>query len=308
MGLMATLREFFTRLLTGGRGPRHGGARRGRAGVSDPDALRPLGTPSSLGPKATLTEASALGHMYLLKRWNDLPASARRELVRLIEQRREISGPGFVPVISVGERSIDRKGYVYCIQEHRPRTLRKWLSAADAAVPLEVAASIVRQIASALKTAHERSVIHGSLSPDAIYLSSAEGPDAGEVAVDFVRYTGMDLAQNPAFTIAEVFPTGRSYLAPEGLLGNPPDEQTDLFVLGVVAYEVFTCRLPFGEDGTSTTMKVRGMLNAQAEPISRHRPDLPKHWDGAIMKLLAKDRRLRFRTADEFLRAVESEL
>lgn len=284
-------------------------SRRPRPGVTDPDALRPQGAPVSLGPKATMVEASSQGHVYLLKKWSDLPANGRRELVRLVERRRELTGPGFVDIAAVGERTQERQaGYVFCVQEYQPRTLKSFLQQLHEPMPLETAAAVVRQVATALHLAHEKALVHGSLSPEAIYVSTPDGPDPGTVSVDFVRFTGMDLAQNPSFTIAQVFPTGRTYLAPEVLLANPPDEQSDLYVLGIVAYETFTRKLPFGDDGASTTMKVRGMLSAQAQPISRHRPDVPHRWEAAIMKLLVKDRKLRYRTAEEFLRDVEKEL
>lgn len=308
MGLRDLLRTVFG-WLAPKTNQRQGSNRRPRTGITDPETLRPQGAPVSLGPKATMVEASSQGHTYMLKKWSDLPVTGRRELVRLVERRRELTGPGFVEIAAVGERAQERQaGYVFCIQEHHPRTLKTFLQQMHEPVPLETAATIVRQVASALQQAHEKTLVHGSLSPEAIYLSTHSGPEPGTAAVDFVRFTAMDLAQNPSFTIAQVFPTGRTYLAPEVLLANPPDEQSDLYVLGIVAYEIFTRKLPFGDDGASTTMKVRGILNAQAQPMSRHRPEVPQRWESAVMKLLAKDRKLRYRTAEEFLRDVEKEL
>jgi serine/threonine protein kinase len=303
MPLFSGLRAFFASLFS----PKSGGPQRPRAGVSDPDSLRPSGPVMSLGPRATVVEASGPGGRYLLKKWIDLPPNARRELIRLIGDREVLNGPGVLAIVSSGEKLLDRQaGYVFCVQEHRPRSLRTWLADLEAPPPLEIAEAVVREVATSLREAHGRGLVHGNLSPDAVFLSAAQGADFGRCSVDFVRYTGMDLAQNPAFTIAEVFPTGRSYLAPEALLGNPADDLSDLYTLGILAYEVFSRKLPFGAEGVSTTQKVRGILSAQAQPLSKARPDVPNRWEVAIMKLLAKDRKLRYRSADEFLRAVEA--
>ena len=308
MGLPDMLRAFLS-WLTPKMGERGTANRRMRSVATDPDALRPVGPPISLGPKATMVEASAQGHSYLLKKWTDLPPNGRRELLRLLEQRRELGAPRFLEIVATGERTQGRQtGYVYCIQEHRPRTLKAWLKGYHAPIPLEVAADVVRQIATALQETHDKGVVHGNLGPETIYVSTPEGPDSGAVCLDLVRSTGMELSHNPSYTIAEVFPTGRSYLAPETLLGNTADEQSDLYILGIIAYEIFTRKLPFGDEGASTTMKVRSMLNAQMQPLTRHRPDIPTRWEAGITKLLSKDRKLRYRTAEEFLRTVETEL
>lgn len=301
------LREWLAGLLAPGAAS--GSRRQGRGTGVTPETVRPLTRPTSLGPKATVVEAVAQGQKYFLKTWTDLPADGRRELLRLLETRRALNGPGVVDVLAVSEKALERhSGIVQCVQEHHPRTLRAWRSSMTSEIGLEQAAAVVRQIARTLQEAHARSVVHGSLSPDSIFVASAEGDDPGTISIDFVRFTGLDLTRNPAFTIAEVFPTGRSYVAPEALLGNPPDEQSDLYVLGVIAYEVFTGRLPFDSEGTSGPGRVKGMLSAQAQPITRYRKDLPNRWEVTLMRLLSKDRKIRCKTAEQFLLEVESEL
>lgn len=300
--LLASLGEFFRELMsrfgTGGRSPRDRGA-------LDPEALKPTGPDIPLGPRAHMVETRAGNQRYLLKRWLELPPDARRDLARRIAERKALGGPQFLPVLASGEKLQDRRsGYVYCIQEHRPRSLTQYLHDLGGPCPLEHAASVVRTVGEALSLAHARSVTHGGLCPDAVYVSTENGAVPGDVVVDFVRLSGVDGSEEAALTIMDLFPSGRTYIAPEALLGNPVDELSDLFLLGVLAYEVFTGRPPFVAAGTSTTDKVRAILAAQIEPPGRHRPDLPNRWEAAVMRLLRKERGQRYPSAGAFLEAV----
>ena len=94
-----------------------------------------------------------------------------------------------------------------------------------------------------------------------------------------------------------------SYLAPEvlGLADIDPDmaRRTDIFSMGVAAYELFTCELPFG---TGSWIEVFTRQQKQHPKLpSQVRPELPHHLDQVLMTALAKDPVDRFASCSQFL-------
>jgi len=271
----------------------------------DPEQLKPTGPDISLGPRAESVPVRHGQQRLLLKRWHDLEPDSRRDLARQLEARRTLVGPRYLAIHQVGEKLQDRRtGYVYCIQDLRPRSLAQYLLELGGQCPLDEATRIIRTVAEALADGHARGLVHGNLSPDAVFVESAAGSGAGQVCLDYARSTGVSTGSDAALTVMDLFPQGRAYLPPEALMGNPPDDLSDLFTLGILAYEVFTGKRPFGGEGASTMQKVKTLLAAQVDPPGRFRPDLPNRWEAAILQLLRKEPRLRYRDARKFLDAV----
>ena len=87
-----------------------------------------------------------------------------------------------------------------------------------------------------------------------------------------------------------------SYLAPEQIRGEALDARTDLFCLGVLAYEL-TSGQPFTGDHISTVLYK--IMNEQPAPPSTLAPGLPRALDAIILKLLEKDRTRRYASCAE---------
>lgn len=81
------------------------------------------------------------------------------------------------------------------------------------------------------------------------------------------------------------------YIAPEILSGEEPNVQSDLFSLGVVAYELLTGQNPFVRKTASATLAAA--LHDRPEPPSRYTPDVPSELDELVMAMLEKDRNAR---------------
>jgi serine/threonine protein kinase/Flp pilus assembly protein TadD len=94
-------------------------------------------------------------------------------------------------------------------------------------------------------------------------------------------------------------PGTTGYLSPEQVRGEPADERSDLFSLGVVVYEMCTGRLPF--EATTTTGVLSSILQAAPPPIRRFMPDAPEELEWIVTKLLSKERDDRYQTARELL-------
>ena len=94
-----------------------------------------------------------------------------------------------------------------------------------------------------------------------------------------------------------------SKAAPAGKDGPEelPDAQSDLFALGVTLYQLLTGKLPYGE----VLPYQAGRYYRDPTPPSRHNPEVPIWLDHVVLKAVARDKRLRFETAEEFLLALE---
>jgi len=80
-----------------------------------------------------------------------------------------------------------------------------------------------------------------------------------------------------------------------------PDAQSDLFALGVALYQLLTGKLPYGE----VLPYQSGRYWRDPVAPSRHRPEIPIWLDHVVLKAVARDKRQRFETAEEFLLALE---
>jgi serine/threonine-protein kinase len=105
------------------------------------------------------------------------------------------------------------------------------------------AMALVAQTAEALQAAHDRGIVHRDVKPANLLVTS----DERVVLTDFGIARSGASAQLTA--TGEVIGTP-SYLAPEQVLGQQATPSSDMYALGVVAYECLTGRLPFGGDNS----------------------------------------------------------
>ena len=89
------------------------------------------------------------------------------------------------------------------------------------------------------------------------------------------------------------------YMSPEQARGDPVDQRTDLWSLGVVIYEALTGVLPFDSGHHLATLYT--IINEDATPIRELRPDIPAELEHIVEKTLAKDPDQRYQTASEIL-------
>jgi len=171
--------------------------------------------------------------------------------------------------------------------------------AKDAALPLDRALSIARQIADALEVAHDKGIIHRDLKPANIKIT----PDGCVKVLDFglakaVAGDGSSptLTHAPAATPGEA-PHGAvigtaAYMSPEQARGMPVDRRTDIWAFGCVLYEMLTGRVAFaGETGSDSIAKI-----LEREPEWSALPaTTPASIRRLLLRCLAKDPKKRVR-------------
>jgi tetratricopeptide (TPR) repeat protein len=149
---------------------------------------------------------------------------------------------------------------------------------------------LLRQIAKALGAAHDKGIIHLDVKPDNIMLATRGRRETVKV-VDF-GVAGL-LTDQPA-PESQVSVNGTpAYMAPERALGRGYDHRSDIYSVGVMAYEALTGSLPFESDDIVTTL--RRHVHDAPEPLRERAPEhkIPADLEDVIFKMLAKDPALR---------------
>ncbi|MGA9769872.1 MAG: serine/threonine-protein kinase, partial [Blastocatellia bacterium] len=170
-------------------------------------------------------------------------------------------------------------------------------------LPIERITNIVRQTSGALEAAHSVGVIHRDIKPDNIIIAQVDGGDWVEV-VDFgVAKIQEDVNRRAALTGANFIIGTPRYMSPEQCEEKPVDARSDIYSLGVVAYEMLTGDVPF--DGNSSTRLLMAHIADPPPPLRRKRPDISPEIEAVVMRALEKNPDLRQQSAAEFAREFE---
>lgn len=159
------------------------------------------------------------------------------------------------------------------------------------------AVSIALDIASALQQAHTHTIIHRDIKPANILIDSvtkiAKLADFGIVKAPFTALTQEGkIIGSPG------------YMSPEQIKGEALDGRSDLFSLGVVLYMMVSGKHPFLRDTVINTLYAT--INGGREPIRQLVTGMPPALETAITRSIASDRETRFKTAAEFIKALNA--
>jgi tRNA A-37 threonylcarbamoyl transferase component Bud32/GAF domain-containing protein len=171
---------------------------------------------------------------------------ARRRFRREAQIIAKLQHPGIVAVYDFGTFA---DGGAYLVMELvRGEDLRRVLQR-EGRLDTERALRILSAVCNAIEAAHREGVLHRDLKPENILLP---GGDVEAKVLDFgvakVIDDGRDAVAGDAtlLTAAGTIVGTPAYMAPEQLRGATPDARTDVFSLGVIAYEMLSGELPFG--------------------------------------------------------------
>ncbi len=160
---------------------------------------------------------------------------------------------------------------------------------------------ITLQVLSALSTAHEKSIIHRDIKPENIFLSERAGFAPIAKLLDFgISKAAAD--EDLHLTRTGMVMGTPYYMAPEQARGEVIDPRIDLYATGVILYESLTGQRPFAAPNYSALLRL--ILFEDPKPMRELRPSLPEGFEIVVKKALAKDRELRFQSAQEFIAAL----
>lgn len=196
-------------------------------------------------------------------------------------------------VVSVYDRG-EWEGTYYIAMEYLEGRSLKALIAQEAPLDPDVAIDYATQILKAARFAHRRGVIHRDLKPHNVIVD-----DEGILTVtDFgiARAGASDMTQT-----GSIMGTAQ-YLSPEQAQGHAVSQQSDLYSIGVVLYEMLAGRVPFdGDSAVAIALKQVGELPV---PPSAYNPQVSPGLEQVVLQALEKDPVARFPDADAFIDAL----
>ncbi|MGQ0670818.1 MAG: Stk1 family PASTA domain-containing Ser/Thr kinase [Actinomycetota bacterium] len=189
-------------------------------------------------------------------------------------------------------------GIYFMVMEFvRGQSVRELLSASGRLQPRQVV-DVLLQVLSGLDHAHRQGIVHRDIKPENIMVTR-EG--VAKMADFGLARAYADSRVTQAGTV-----TGTAqYLAPEQIRGEPADPRTDLYSLGVVAYELLTGRVPFSGE-TSLAIAYKHLSDRVPAP-SKRVPSVTPGLDGWVASATEKERELRPESAAEARRDLERE-
>jgi len=237
----------------------------------------------------------------------DTEVASRKVVVKILRKRRSedawslkkfkgemealarIDHPGVVAVVDFGHLEDERPFLV--MQYVAGTSLRALIQ--PGGMPLERMADIVRQAARALTAAHEVGVCHRDLKPENIMVQTRSGEEQVKL-IDFGIASIKDSDTEP--TPTKIAGTGL-YMAPEQFWGES-SPASDIYQLGVVAYEMATGIVPFGKSAADGLPQQK--MKALRVPPKELRPDLPAAAQDAILRAISPDPCERYPRARDF--------
>jgi serine/threonine protein kinase len=163
------------------------------------------------------------------------------------------------------------------------------------------------QICHGLQHAHELQIIHRDLKPENVMLvpPADDGQEYRAVVMDFglakERRAGAEVAKLTATGIVLGTP---EFMSPEQIRGKPLDGRSDVYALGVLAFELFTGQLPFPGKSAQETMIAR--LRGAPAKLRDVKPELPAKLEAVLLKALAINPAERYGSMEEMAHALDA--
>jgi GAF domain-containing protein len=194
---------------------------------------------------------------------------ARRRFHREAQIVARLQHPSIVAIYDYG--NLPGGGAFLVMELIRGEDLRHLLLREGRLEPLR-AARILGNVCGAIEAAHREGVLHRDLKPENILLPAGDGPakvlDFGVAKLITEDGRGAPADAATVVTAAGMIVGTPAYMAPEQFRGTSPDTRTDVFSLGVIAYEMLSGELPFGRGG------IADIVLAQSRGVP------PLHGDG----------------------------
>ena len=229
----------------------------------------------------------------------DIPRTSPqyRSFLDRFQYEAQISGnlhhPGIVTLFDLGEENGDP---FFAMEFVDGRTIADVLADGTRFKPEKVI-GLVSQVAAALDYAHSRGVVHRDIKPANLILYDD----------DKVKVTDFGIAklQDADITHSGALLGTPSYMSPEQAMGEKLDGRSDIFSLGVVAFEMLSGQQPFpGPNVTSILYKL-----VHTDPIEPPGLELlglvPQKWREVFQKVLSKKPENRYQTASSFVQDLE---
>jgi serine/threonine-protein kinase len=216
---------------------------------------------------------------------------------RFRREARAAAGLGHPNIVGVHDWGAVDGVYFMVMEFVRGQSLRDVLAAEGLLAPAQ-SADVLLQVLAALEHAHRKGIVHRDVKPENVLITR----DGVAKVTDFgLAHAYADARSTQTGTISGT----AHYLAPEQLLGEPADPRTDLYSVGIVAFELLTGSAPFNGE-TSVAIAYKHLRDRVPRPSARI-TTVPKGLDGWVGSMTEKDRELRPESATEARRDLAAE-
>jgi len=229
---------------------------------------------------------------FLPPQWTSDP-EARMRFVHEARAASALDHPNICTIYEIGETE-DGRMYI-AMGCYEGESLREKLRRGP--LKAEEALSIATQVALGMKRAHTKGIIHRDIKPANILIAT----DGVAKIVDFglAKLAGQVRLTKEGSTVGTV-----AYMSPEQARGEPVDQRTDIWSLGVVLYEMVSGRLPFKGDYEQSL--IHSILKTDPEPVGRTKDNLPKGLEAIVLKALEKSPPARYQSMGEVLEDLQA--
>ncbi|MCF6247451.1 MAG: protein kinase [Desulfobacula sp.] len=177
---------------------------------------------------------------------------------------------------------------IFIVMEYLDGESLKTLLERKVRLPFSRVLSFLLQISAGLAHAHDHKIVHRDISPANIFIVN----DDHIKLLDF----GMACSQKEK----AIYKTDRvHYMSPEQIKNNPVDHRSDIYSFGILAYELFTGKMPFADDNKKAMMNM--YANTQVPDPKLLVPDLPDRVNALIIKACAKSPDKRYTSMNEII-------
>ena len=211
-----------------------------------------------------------------------------RRFSREAEAAAKMSHENIVNLLDVG---IDQEKRYIVMEYVDGRTLKEMILEEGRIHP-DVALRMTIRILAAVDHAHRNGIVHRDIKPQNILVDRS-----GEVKVADFGIARLKASDNTRIDADGSALGSVHYLSPEQAQGEVADEQSDLYSVGIVLYEMLTGHVPF--DGETTVSVALKHVSEQPKSMRSHNPHISRALDEVVMRALCKDKERRYQTAAE---------
>ena len=257
--------------------------------------------------------SGGMGHVYRARRFRlgdevaikvmqataDTPPEMRERFLRESKACAQLRHPNIVGLLDFG---FDGANQPFMVMELLSGpSLREEIDLEAPMSPARVAL-ILGPVGAALQLAHDRGITHRDLKPANIVAHRYESGERVYKVIDFGLAAMKATNDQTRLTDPRFFLGTLAYAAPEQMRGEEVTPATDVYSLGVIAYEMLTGARPH-DAANQATLITQALTQSPVSPAAR-RGDLPASVDDAVMRALDKEPAMRWKSVAEFVDAL----